>query len=160
MTCSAIYYMNFEFFGFGTFWKQALQLLFILSIILKQTVFIGMSVVHKRNAKNWESFIIGERKGGNKSPRHTAAHSSVHWLLYVKVRIIRGHWVGMSSSHNDQLQHFKQVVLMSFRARGFSWSGEHIHTLPYIRTKLHLTSPQVCCTVHRSSFLISLYNLF
>jgi hypothetical protein len=26
MTCSAIYYINFEFFGFGTFWKQALQL--------------------------------------------------------------------------------------------------------------------------------------
>ena len=38
--------------------------------------------------------------------------------------------------------------------------GEHIHTLPYIRTKFSLTSPPVCCTVHRSSFLISLFNLF
>jgi hypothetical protein len=26
MTCSTIYYINFEFFGFGTFWKQALHL--------------------------------------------------------------------------------------------------------------------------------------
>jgi hypothetical protein len=26
MTCSTIYYIDFEFFGFGTFWKQALQL--------------------------------------------------------------------------------------------------------------------------------------
>jgi hypothetical protein len=26
MTCSTIYYINFEFFGFGTFWKQAIHL--------------------------------------------------------------------------------------------------------------------------------------
>jgi hypothetical protein len=26
MTCSTIYYINFEFFGFGTFWKQALHI--------------------------------------------------------------------------------------------------------------------------------------
>jgi hypothetical protein len=26
MTCSTIYYTNFEFFGIGTFWKQALQM--------------------------------------------------------------------------------------------------------------------------------------
>jgi hypothetical protein len=25
MTCSTIYYINSEFFGFGTFWKQALH---------------------------------------------------------------------------------------------------------------------------------------
>jgi len=28
----------------------------------------------------------------------------------------------MSSSHNGQLQHFTQVVLMSFRATGVPWS--------------------------------------
>jgi hypothetical protein len=30
MTCSTIYYINFEFFGFGTFWKQALQLCLLI----------------------------------------------------------------------------------------------------------------------------------